>query len=545
MIFQAFVADARVVVTRRQAMLGAVGASTVLAERLLVPVAAWTIFGASITLKLAAGCLLAVVVAVRMTLQGASTARAEATLIARAAASALSGDPIGAGLLPDRDANMALLHGVYHTAVLMAQTLPAIAGNAVAVVVLATALTFVEPPRLVLFSTGLVVFLAVSIVLSRRFADRAMSEAWRLQERVHESLGVVLDGRLEIVASGLRRDFLAEMTGRTEASGRAAVRLAVGGVVAGRLPVAAVAGLVAAALAAGVPLAGLNVATVDIVLFASVAPAFAGLAQGFYGLMRAERWVHVVALALQHEAPRERARPQPSVAPKAARRLQFEEVSFRYPESEHLALDRVSFACAAGRTVALAGANASGKTTCLRLLLALAQPLSGRIRADGTDLADMDPDQWRSRIVFLPQRPYFPQRSRVGAAVRMFAPLASEDAILAALDRVGLLTSLRRTGSDPLAVQVDTFSVGERQRLALARLLSRDASLFVLDEPDANLDREGIAFVADLLRELSRRGMVAFAAHTADLLAIADQVVTLGSGRVVRDDQRRGQDAVT
>jgi ATP-binding cassette subfamily C protein CydD/ATP-binding cassette subfamily C protein CydCD len=54
--------------------------------------------------------------------------------------------------------------------------------------------------------------------------------------------------------------------------------------------------------------------------------------------------------------------------------------------------------------------------------------------------------------------------------------------------------------------------------------------MFLLDEPDANLDRAGIALVADVLRELSRRGMVAFAAHTPELLAVADQVVALEGG---------------
>ena len=75
--------------------------------------------------------------------------------------------------------------------------------------------------------------------------------------------------------------------------------------------------------------------------------------------------------------------------------------------------------------------------------------------------------------------------------------------------------------------------MGQRQRVALARLLCRDAELFLLDEPDANLDRAGIALVTELLRELSGRAMVAFAAHTPDLLAGADRVVTLDAGRVV------------
>jgi ABC-type bacteriocin/lantibiotic exporter with double-glycine peptidase domain len=80
---------------------------------------------------------------------------------------------------------------------------------------------------------------------------------------------------------------------------------------------------------------------------------------------------------------------------------------------------------------------------------------------------------------------------------------------------------------DPLAVRVDTLSAGQRQRLALARVLCQNARIVVLDEPDANLDRAGIALVARLVRELASDRMVAFAAHTPDLLQQADRVIVL------------------
>jgi ABC-type transport system involved in cytochrome bd biosynthesis fused ATPase/permease subunit len=153
-------------------------------------------------------------------------------------------------------------------------------------------------------------------------------------------------------------------------------------------------------------------------------------------------------------------------------------------------------------------------------------------------LAQVDADAWRRQVAFMPQRPYLPPRSDVAQAVRWLAPGADDQRVLRALDRVGILPSLQRGGRDPLKVRVDTLSVGERQRIALARLLSRDASLFVLDEPDANLDRAGIALVADVLRELARDHGVIFAAHTPELLGVADHVVTLEGGRVVGNTRR-------
>jgi ABC-type transport system involved in cytochrome bd biosynthesis fused ATPase/permease subunit len=163
------------------------------------------------------------------------------------------------------------------------------------------------------------------------------------------------------------------------------------------------------------------------------------------------------------------------------------------------------------------------------------------VRLGGVDLRDADIDAWRAQIAFLPQRPYLPQRAEVGAAVRLLAPEASDARILAALDRVGILPALRLVASDPLRVGVDVLSVGQRQRLALARLLCRDAAVLVLDEPDANLDREGIALVGDILRESARDRMIVFAAHTPELVSIAGRTLTLGAGRIVHDEARDPQ----
>jgi ABC-type transport system involved in cytochrome bd biosynthesis fused ATPase/permease subunit len=103
----------------------------------------------------------------------------------------------------------------------------------------------------------------------------------------------------------------------------------------------------------------------------------------------------------------------------------------------------------------------------------------------GVPIGDLDPDAWRARVAFLPQRPYLPPRADVRTAVRW--PLSA--------------------ASFP-------------------------------DEPDANLGRAGIALVAQLLRELAGRAMVTFAAHTPELLAVADRVVVLETGRVVETDVR-------
>jgi len=116
-----------------------------------------------------------------------------------------------------------------------------------------------------------------------------------------------------------------------------------------------------------------------------------------------------------------------------------------------------------------------------------------------------------------------------------FTDDTSEDAMVENLGRVGVLQSLRKLSSDPLSVRIGLLSIGERQRIAIARVLARRAPLLVLDEPDANLDRTGTELVAKLVKECAQERMVLIVAHAPELLEAVDRVVTLEAGRVDSD----------
>jgi ABC-type transport system involved in cytochrome bd biosynthesis fused ATPase/permease subunit len=162
------------------------------------------------------------------------------------------------------------------------------------------------------------------------------------------------------------------------------------------------------------------------------------------------------------------------------------------------------------------------------------------VTVEGVDVAELEGEAWRQRVAFMPQRPWFAPRKTVADALRSAAPDAPVSKQREALGRVAVLDALtRRTDGDPLSIPVDTLSAGERQRLALARVLCRDADVILLDEPDANLDAAGIALVGELIHELAKDKMVAFAAHTPELLQVADHVVVFDRGRVI--DERRSR----
>jgi ABC-type bacteriocin/lantibiotic exporter with double-glycine peptidase domain len=208
-------------------------------------------------------------------------------------------------------------------------------------------------------------------------------------------------------------------------------------------------------------------------------------------------------------------------------------VSFSYDGTTTLSLKAVDVVWTPGTLLGLAGRNGSGKTTFVRLLLGLLRPTEGQIQIGDVALQDADMPHLRRRLGYLAQSPYLADRTSVIDAIRERAPDASLDAIQHLLTRLGLFAVLeRRQKSAPLEVTVGALSLGERQRVALARILLRDASMLLLDEPEANLDAEGIAVVGELLREQARTRMVLVIAHSPAMLSYMDRVVHFEDGRI-------------
>lgn len=379
---------------------------------------------------------------------------------------------------------------------------------------------------------GLVAALAGAIVLVvlRRAALRSSERAWRATQDLFDDFADVIDGRVDLVGAGASRVFLDQLSRRVARWRRGALRSDLVGAAAGRGPVL-VAVLVLLVFVASGQLGGDLVASG--ILLASGLPTLAGVVSGLNEIAKARHELAPLEGVLSRPSDRPGAEVAASISD-----LCCDRVSFAYTEAPRAALEDVSIAFVPGLTV-FAGANGSGKTTLLWVLAGLLTPTDGAVRSSAGALADLDGDAWRQRAAFLPQRVYLPPRRSVRAAIALTSR-APDARALAELERVGLRAVLEAKATDPLDASVDALSAGERQRLALARALARDADAYLLDEPDANLDAAGVKLVAKLLRELADAGkIVVVAAHTPELLEAADRVVHLEGGRVTRIEERR------
>ncbi|MDH6435819.1 ATP-binding cassette subfamily C protein CydCD [Streptomyces sp. SAI-144] len=221
--------------------------------------------------------------------------------------------------------------------------------------------------------------------------------------------------------------------------------------------------------------------------------------------------------------------PRAGTAAVPAGALAFEQVTVTYPGRSDDAVADVSFEVAPGETVALVGPSGAGKSTLLNVLLGFVRPAEGRVRIGGADLAEVDLEEWRSRIAWVPQRPQL-FAGTIAENVRLARSDADEAAVRRALGDAGALEFI-----DALPLGADTvlgedgagLSAGQRQRLALARAFLADRPVLLLDEPTAALDGATEAEVVAAVRRLAAGRTVLLVVHRPALLGVADRVVRL------------------
>lgn len=207
----------------------------------------------------------------------------------------------------------------------------------------------------------------------------------------------------------------------------------------------------------------------------------------------------------------------------------FDGVTVRYPGRSGDAVSDVSFVVEPGETVALVGPSGVGKSTLLNVLLGFVEPVAGRVRIGGVDLAAADVEEWRSRVAWVPQRPHLYAGS-IAENVRLARLDADDAAVRRALADAGALEfvdALPDGVGTVLGEDGSGLSAGQRQRLALARAFLADRPVLLLDEPTASLDGATEAEVVAAVRRLAVGRTVLLVVHRPALLEVADRVVRL------------------
>jgi ATP-binding cassette, subfamily B, bacterial len=222
--------------------------------------------------------------------------------------------------------------------------------------------------------------------------------------------------------------------------------------------------------------------------------------------------------------------------------FEFRNVSFRYPGGSRLVLKNFNFRLQPGERVALIGENGQGKTTIVKLMTRLYDPLDGQVLLDGIDLRDYELESLYREIGVIFQD------------FMRYEMKARENIAVGKIEEIGNLPLLRQSAHKSMADEViDTLqfryeqmlgrrfeggvdlSGGEWQKVALARAYLRDAQVLILDEPTAALDARSEFEVFQRFAELTAGKMALFISHRFSTVRMADRIVVIEDGRIVED----------
>lgn len=227
--------------------------------------------------------------------------------------------------------------------------------------------------------------------------------------------------------------------------------------------------------------------------------------------------------------------PNPSKSFGAFQSLQLNEVSFSYPETTQLAINKITMSISAGESIGIIGPSGAGKSTLIDLLLGLLIPQSGQILYNGKELKQLT-DDWHSQVAYLPQKQFVLDDT-------LWRNLTIEDSIekvdISKLDLVlrqsclaDFVESLPQGVHTTLGEGGCKLSGGQRQRISLARALYHDRNVLILDEATSALDNETEKEVVEIIDSLKRIKTIIVISHRMSTLQNCDRVYALKNGSI-------------
>lgn len=240
------------------------------------------------------------------------------------------------------------------------------------------------------------------------------------------------------------------------------------------------------------------------------------------------------------ECPREPVR-------NSGHRIEFRNVSFSYPGSQKKVIDNMSFVIEQGETVVLVGLNGAGKTTLIKLLTRLYDPTEGVILLDGFDIREYDTEKLYSLYGII-----FQDFGKYAVSVRENITFGN---IKKDADNDRVVLSARKSSSEQfiekLPEKYDTplmryfedngteLSIGQWQKLSIARAFYSDSDILILDEPTASLDAIAEQEIYNRFDELRKDRTTVFVSHRLSSATVADKILVLEQGRLVEEGNHR------
>jgi ATP-binding cassette, subfamily B, multidrug efflux pump len=227
--------------------------------------------------------------------------------------------------------------------------------------------------------------------------------------------------------------------------------------------------------------------------------------------------------------------PRPVTPARRDGRLEFDRVGFAYPGAAAPVLRDVTFTAVPGQTTAVVGSTGAGKTTLVSMVPRLFDAVEGTVRVHGVDVRDLEPEQlWRG-IGLVPQRPYL-FSGTVASNLRHGNPEATDDELWEALEIAqgrDFVAAMPDGLAAPIAQGGTNVSGGQRQRLAIARVLVRRPEIYLFDDAFSALDLSTDARLRAALRPVVANATVVVVAQRVSTIIEADQIVVLEDGAVV------------
>lgn len=212
----------------------------------------------------------------------------------------------------------------------------------------------------------------------------------------------------------------------------------------------------------------------------------------------------------------------------------FDHVSFRFDDADEDTLHDLDFALRRGQTTAIIGNTGSGKSTVAKLLLRLLDATEGALEFEGVDVRDLPQADLRARISYVPQKAWL-FSGTIADNLRHGDEGADDDQLWHAVDvaQGAFVHELEDGLSSRVAQGGTNFSGGQRQRLCIARALTRRADLYIFDDSFSALDYKTDAALRHALKDELADAAVLIIAQRVSTIRDADQIVVLGDGRVV------------